>query len=308
MTDLLVIANGRLGKGLARARWQRALDRLRELFGNGVEIYFTKGRGDATRRAREALLAGVGWLAAAGGDGTFHEVVNGYFDRGRNIQPKSALSFFPCGSANDWTRTLGVPGSLLASVEALTNSTIHKVDVSLARYQGLSGAAEERVFINVAEAGIGAEVVRRWLSRFRILRSRTAYLLTAVSASLSYVPKRLQLVFDGQTAVATEPLLVLIVAGGRYFGAGIHCAPMAAVDDGLLEVITLGNFSTREIPRQLSNFIRGEYFDHPKVTHRSAKSIEASAGEKVFLELDGELVGSLPFTISILPQALWTRY
>ncbi len=308
MTDLLVIANGRFQRGLAGRRWQRVLARLRELFGNGVEIHFTSGRGEATRRAREALIAGIGWLAAAGGDGTINEVVNGYFEKDQNIQPKSPLSFLPCGSGNDWVRTLGLAPDLLLSVEALARSSLHTVDVGMARCRSLEGIPQERVFLNVAEAGVGARLIARRSGGGLTNSSCLGYRLEALMTALSYPPQRLQLILDGATGVATGPILSLIIAGGRYFGGGMDCAPMARPDDGLLEVITLGDFGRVEILLKIRSFFTGRYLADPKVTHHSVRTLEATTGDRVFLELDGELAGMLPASFSILPHALQLRY
>jgi YegS/Rv2252/BmrU family lipid kinase len=307
MTDLLVIANGRHQHGRRGRHWNAMLRRLREIFGNGVDLYFTSGPGDGTRRARAALREGVGWLAAAGGDGTINEVVNGYFEKDRNIQPKSPLTFLPYGSGNDWLRTLGIPLNAEDAVEALARSSIRSVDVGLARFRNLQGQPAHRVFINVAEAGVGARVVTM-LDRRRGMRSRIPYRIAALLGALTYRPRRLQLIYDGKTAIATPPVLSLIVASGRYFGAGMHCAPMARPDDGRLDVITLGDFSSLELLGKMGRFVRGTYLTDPKVQHRPAQSIEALSGDRVFLELDGELVGMLPASINALPQALQVRY
>jgi len=308
MTDLLVIANGRFQRGWTGRRWDRVAVRLRELFGDGVEISFTCRRGDATQYARQALVAGVGWLAAAGGDGTIHEVVNGYFEKDRNIQPKSPLSFLPCGSGNDWVRTLGLPVDLFQAVEALAHASPHLVDVGHARFQGLQGTVEERVFLNVAEAGVGGRMtagkgVAGWLPAGRL-----GYRLCSLATALSHRPQCLQLIIDGTTGLATGPILSLIVAGGRYFGGGMHCAPMARPDDGLLETITLGNFGWAEILLKIGGFFSGSYLDDPKVSHRSVRSLEAISGEEVYLELDGELAGTLPATFTVLRHSLRLRY
>jgi diacylglycerol kinase (ATP) len=308
MTDLLVIANGRFQRGRNGRRWDRVEVRLRELFGNGVEIRFSSGKGDATRYAREALVAGVGWLAAAGGDGTINEVVNGYFEKDRNIQPKSPLSFLPCGSGNDWVRTLGLPIDLLKAVEALAHASPHLVDVGHVRYQGLDGTVEERIFLNIAEAGVGGRMtagkgVAGWLPSGRL-----GYHLGSLATALMHRPQCLQLVIDGTTGLATGPILSLIVAGGRYFGGGMHCAPMARPDDGLLETITLGDFGWAEILLKIGSFFSGSYLDDSKVTHRSVHSLEAIGGSMVYLELDGELAGTLPATFTVLRHSLQLRY
>jgi YegS/Rv2252/BmrU family lipid kinase len=307
MTDLLVIANGKYQHGLRGRRWNAALRRLREIFGNGVDLYYTSGPGDGTRRTRAALREGIGWLAAAGGDGTINEVVNGYFEKDRNIQPNSPLTFLPFGSGNDWLRTLGTPLNVEDAVEALARSSVHSVDVGLARFRNLQGQPAHRVFINVADAGVGARVVAV-LHRRRAARGPISYRVAALLAALTHRPARLQLIYDGRTAIATPPVLSLIVASGRYFGAGMQCAPMARPDDGCLDVITLGHFSRVELLGKMHRFVRGTYLKDPKVQHRQAHSIDALSGDRVYLELDGELAGTLPVTISVLPHALQVRY
>jgi len=308
MTDLLVIANGRFQRGWTGRSWDRVVLRLRELFGNGVEITFTSRRGDATQYARQALVDGAGWLAAAGGDGTIHEVVNGFFERDRNIQPKSPLSFLPCGSGNDWVRTLGIPTDLSKAVEALTHASPHLVDVGHVRFRGLQGTVEERVFLNVAEAGVGGRMAAGKGAAGWLPQGRLRYRLASLATALNHRPQRLQLIIDGKTGLATGPVLSLIVAGGRYFGGGMHCAPMARPDDGLLEAITLGDFGWAEILCKSRSFFSGNYLNEPKVAHRSVRLLEVSSGEEVYLELDGELAGTLPATFTALHHSLRLRY
>ncbi len=307
MTELLVIANGKYQNGIPASRWDKAAKQLREIFGDRVEIRFTARRGDGVRLTREALVGGAGWLAAAGGDGTIHEVVNGYFDGCRNIRKESSLSFVPCGRGNDWIRTIGLQADIRKSIEALVQGRFRKVDVGHVRFQNPLGETEERIFINVAEAGLGAKVLENLSRRPRYLGSPRSYVFAALAATFSYSPRSLQLALDGATAAATGPLLSLIAANGCYFGAGMRCAPMARPDDGLLEVIAVGDFSKTEVVSGLSSFIKGTYLDMAKVKHCSAQSLTLTSEERVLFELDGELVGALPACISILPQALQLR-
>ena len=306
MTDLFVVANGKLQSGRARRRWAAAEARLREIFGNRVEIRFTTGKGDGTQVARQALLSGAQWLAAAGGDGTINEVVNGFFEEGRNIRPDSALSLLPCGSGNDYVRIFDISADPCLAAEALQRSAIHPVDVGLARFPGIDGRDEQRVFVNVAEAGVGGGLVAQqndWL-----LRSRIGYRIASLAAALSFKPYPLQLVIDGTAAPVPTPVLSLIVAGGRYFGNGMHCAPMARPDDGLLEVITLGDFGPAEILTRIGTFFTGSYLSNAKVTHRSARTVGADCDETVYLQLDGEMVGTMPASFTVLPSSLRLRY
>jgi YegS/Rv2252/BmrU family lipid kinase len=298
VAELLVIVNG----CVTRCRWWgRAEARLRILFGNRVEIRYTRGRGDATRIVREALESSAEWIAAAGGDGTINEVLNGFFEGGHSVRPGAALSFLPCGTANDWVRTLGSPLRLNDAIDALPAARPGAVDVGLARCCDHGGATVERAFLNFAEAGVGSDVIGRLEQR------RGAYLPTAIRAALSYQPSMFDLAVDQGEARSAGPLLSVIVAGGRYFGSGIRVAPMARPDDGLLEVITLGDFSRSEILRKITKFVRGRYFDEPKVHHYSARELTAVSVDPVSLILDGEIAGDLPVTIRVAPRALKVR-
>ncbi len=307
MRDLLVIAHGKLQHGSAGRRWARAELRLREVFGGGVEIRFTSAKGDAATLTRAALDSGAGWLAAAGGDGTIHEVVNGFFVGGENIRPDVPLSFLPCGSGNDWTRTLEIPGNLMDAVTSLHGSCIRRVDVGIARYQTAGGRGQERVFLNVAEAGVGGKVVALMNAHPGIARTRVGYRLGTMAAALIHRRQILEVAIDGNPAISTGPTLSFIIAGGRYFGAGMKCAPMARLDDGLFEVIILGDFSPAELLYKIHRFFSGTYLDDRKITHRTARSIDVRSAAQVLLELDGELVGTLPASFRILPGALAIR-
>ncbi len=308
MADLLVIANGRFQRGPAGRGWEAVMLRLRQLFGEGVEIKFTARREHATELAREALASGTGWIAAAGGDGTINEVVNGYFEKGQNLRPGVPLSFLPCGSGNDWARTLGLPPDILMAVEGLARASLHTVDVGHARFRNFDGSVGERVFLNVAEAGAGGRLVAKRSTGGGYVRRRLGYRLDSLATALAHPAQNFRLIIDGSTETDSGPILSLIVAGGRYFGGGMHCAPMARPDDGYFEVITLGDFGWAEILTKIATFFSGTYIRDRKVTHRSVSSLEASSDGEVYLEMDGELAGTLPAAFTVLPLALQLRY
>jgi diacylglycerol kinase (ATP) len=163
------------------------------------------------------------------------------------------------------------------------------------------------VFLNVAEAGVGGKVVAYMNAHPGIARTRVGYRLGTMAAALIHRRQILEVAMDGNPAISTDPTLSLIIAGGRYFGTGMKCAPMARPDDGLFEVITIGNFGPAELLCKIHRFFSGTYLDDRKITHRTARSIEVHSAAPVPLELDGELVGSLPASFRILPSALAIR-
>ncbi len=308
MTDLLVIANGRNGDRSFERLRPRIVPILRKAAGGAPRVRFTSGPGHATELAREALRAGVGWIVVAGGDGTINEVLNGYLGPDGAISGRAPLSFLPLGSGNDWMRSFGDARDPVRAAEMLADSRIRAVDVGVAQFRDPFGAPCRRLFLNFAEAGVGASSVRPANGSPRRPGSRRTYLLSAVAAAFRYSPEPIELACDGKPPRTTEPLLSLIVANGRFFGAGIQCAPMAQPDDGLLDVISIGAFGKLEILRKVRKFVRGRYLAEPRTSHRAVHSVEISAAAEVPFELDGDFVGTLPAAITVLPRALAIRY
>jgi diacylglycerol kinase (ATP) len=306
MLDLLVIAHGKRNGWFAAHMWERLARILRDVAGAPADIQFTRGPGDATVLARTAVCSGVRWIAVAGGDGTINEVLNGYCAE-RNRADLPPLSFLPFGSGNDWVRSLGIPRDPLRAAKALANSRLRAVDIGVARFHGRSGHPEERYFINFAEAGVGARSVQPMNALPRWGRTGMVYLATAVATAFHYSPRRLRIACDANAARETEPLLSVIVANGRFFGGGIQCAPMARLDDGLLDVVTIGSFGKLELLRKVRKFVAGRYLDESRVSHIAARLIEISGPVDFPFELDGDFVGTLPAAIKVIPRALTIR-
>ena len=98
----------------------------------------------------------------------------------------------------------------------------------------------------------------------------------------------------------------VVVANCQYFGGGMRVAPRALPDDGLFDVVIVGNVSLLENARGMRKFRDGTYLDegNPKVTFARARRVEVSSPEVVRVEADGELPGELPATFEVLPGAL----
>lgn len=95
-----------------------------------------------------------------------------------------------------------------------------------------------------------------------------------------------------------------IVANGRYYGGGLKPAPEAEPDDGLFDIVTIGDIGFLEVVMNLRKFTKGTHLSHPKISHWRAKRVEASSDERVLIEMDGEVIGTLPASFEVLPMAL----
>ncbi|HEX5708996.1 MAG TPA: hypothetical protein VFX96_16970, partial [Pyrinomonadaceae bacterium] len=92
-------------------------------------------------------------------------------------------------------------------------------------------------------------------------------------------------------------------------GGGMKIAPRARLDDGLLDIVVIGDMSAARILANSYRVYLGTHLGMEQVGHAHARRVSAhpTDGEEVKLEVDGELVGRLPATFEVLPGALRVR-
>jgi diacylglycerol kinase (ATP) len=296
---LTLIVNPRAGRGAVA----RGLpDRRAALGRHGLahEVEETRGPGDATRLAREALDAGRTYLVAVGGDGTVQEVVNGMFAGGPLVHRGAVLGVASSGSGCDFIRTFGLNRAPDQLARHFASETTVPVDVGVATYLDDDGRPGERLFVNIANVGYCAEAVRladrlpRWLGRFR-------YLFAAWGAIRRMSRPEATVVLGHTTQ--TRPLVSLVVANGQFFGGGMKVAPRALPDDGKFNVqLFFGERSQVFVLTQ--KIYRGEHVPHPKISEYQSPIVEVDAPEPLSVEADGEVLGTTPATFSLLHRAV----
>jgi diacylglycerol kinase family enzyme len=166
------------------------------------------------------------------------------------------------------------------------------------------GGSSLRYFVNIASAGIGAEVMRRVSRGHTVISGEITIQLASVAALLGWRNKLMVTVADGERREVVAQQVV--VANCQYFGGGMRVAPRALPDDGLLDVVIVGDVGLVENARGMRKFRDGTYLDegNPKVSFTRARRVEVSSPELVRVETDGELPGQLPATFEILAGAL----
>lgn len=266
------------------------------------ELFTTRDEGDAVGLSRDAVKSGFDIVVAAGGDGTVNECVNGLLSTNtRSNIP--ALGVIPLGSGCDFIRSVGIPRNPEKAARLLDAIRTIRVDVGRVVFRGVNGLQAERFFINVADVGAGGIVVKHAASAPRLFGKRPNYLWGMLAAVTSYSPKIVSIRFD-----SSEPKRVrvrnVVFANGRYFGRGFKVAPLAEIDDKLLDVVILGDYSTMESIWHLPRMFAGTHLSLKKIEHYRARKIELNSEEEILLELDGELAGTLPAVVDILPAAI----
>jgi YegS/Rv2252/BmrU family lipid kinase len=289
------ILNPVAGHGRAERRWRRA---ERDLIRHGVvpSTFRTSRQGEAASLARAVLEQGFDTVLAVGGDGTVHEVVNG-LSSGGAIPPGVRLGVVPGGTGMDFARNAGLSRSPQAAVARVLRAQERRIDL------GVAGPGARRLFVNFAETGIGAAVVARELQLHRSMPGRASFFVAALDAMRQQENIEAAISVDG-VLVYDGPLVSVVVANGRYFGAGMKIAPRAEMDDGLMDVLVLGNFSRAELLAQIWKIYPGVHLGHAKVAWLRGRHVEVAPRAPTHLDLDGELFGPGPYTFSVLPGAL----
>lgn len=310
------IVNPNSSRGRLARAWPEVHARLQAALGP-VEVAFTDAPMAAARLTREALRDGVELVIACGGDGTNNEVVNGFFEPPAPGGPDvrvgegAALSVLMLGTGGDFRKTFGAAGDVDAQVRRIAEGTPRPLDVGRVDYVADDGSPAARYFINIASFGVSG-VVDREVNRARLTKlfgGKFTYFAATVRGLLRYRPTEVVMrVDDG-------PELKLVVntaavCNGRYFGGGMHVAPMADPGDGRLEVIVMHDMGILDLLKDPNAIYRGEHLHMPKVRHLSGTRVEARApaGAEVLLDIDGEAPGRLPATFTVLPGALTLRY
>ncbi|MGH7902591.1 MAG: diacylglycerol/lipid kinase family protein [Candidatus Dormibacteraceae bacterium] len=303
MTGVLVIVNPAADGGRTGRRWPGFAVGLRAA-GVDFEAAFTTRPGEAAEISRRAVSSARGIVLAAGGDGTLNEVVNGFFEGGEAITTESVLGMIPLGSGGDFRRSFGLPSSPGGVARLLREGAPRRIDAGRATFRGHGGATAERYFINIADAGIGGEVVARVNRSSKRLGGAAAFLMASMASVLTWRNQPMRVTAGGRSMdlVAQQ----VVIANGRYFGGGMQVAPRAAPDDGLLDVLLVGDLGLWENARGLRRLRSGTHLDDPdpKLEFFRTARVEVDSTGRVPLDLDGEQPGTLPAVFEVVPGAI----
>jgi diacylglycerol kinase family enzyme len=288
--DLCVIFNPVAGRGQAARR----LARLGKQWGARACFEPTRHPGHAVELARQAALADFRIVAAAGGDGTVHEVANGLLRARRH---EVQFGILPLGSANDYYASL--------QLEPLADpSAVRTVDVGVVREPG----GREQFFICCLGLGLnGAVTVES--RKIKRLQGVALYGLATLRALwYHYRCPRMELAIDDQPVLQVPTLMLSVLAGRRE--GGFVMAPKAKLNDGWLDFIHAGDLSRWEVLKFLPRLaLSGPPREYPKVRQGRCRRVKLTSEAPLVVHIDGEFfcvpeenVHSLE--IEIVPAAL----
>ena len=246
--------------------------------------------------AQAAGAAQDSLLVVIGGDGTVNEVVNGV------AGTDAEIALLPCGTGEDFGRTHGIPGRFDDAVGVALGGGTRTIDLGRVECEG--GTA--RFFANVGSAGMSGAVARRANAMTKVLGGRGTFFYALTREFLAW--RNTHVVVELEDGGRREgPMHDVIVANGRWHGGGMQLAPDARQDDGLFEVVLIGDVTKLDFLTTAPKLYSGRYLSHPKVELLRSSSAAISAVEPLPLEVDGEPIGTTPARFEVVPSALRLR-
>jgi diacylglycerol kinase (ATP) len=273
-----LIYNPTSGREQIKRQLPEVLDKL-EQAGYEASCHATKGAGDATKAARQAVERNFDVVIAAGGDGTINEVVNGLAEQ--LVRPK--LGIIPVGTTNDFARAIHVPRSIDKAADIIVNGNTMPIDI---------GKVNDQYFINIAGGGRLTELTYEVPSKLKTMLGQLAYYLKGIEILPSLRPTFVRIEYDGKLFEGN--IMLFLVANTNSVGGFEKLAPNASFNDGMLDLIILKQVNLADFVRIANKALRGEHIYEEGLIYTKANRIKVHTDDKMQLNIDGEYGGLLP--------------
>jgi YegS/Rv2252/BmrU family lipid kinase len=260
------------------------------------EMRQTQEAGDATRFAQEAAQSGVDVVIASGGDGTVMEVADGL--RGTSVP----LAICPTGTANVMAVELGVPLEIEQALALITDPAARPRTIDM-------GTVDGRQFILRTSIGFEAAMTAGTARGEKSKHGRMAYFNAALRALRRVVPVRYKITLDDQRAFTRYGISCIVCNSASIGVPGLYLFEGCEVDDGLLDVVVIGQANLLTGLKLLASII----LEKLKFIEKRPKPVESWKAKKITVEsrarqhiaYDGELFKKAKrFTAQAIPQTV----
>ena len=296
-------ASGQISNGHAAAI-RTATSVFRDA-GIEVKTFETDGPGSGATRAREAMRDGFDTVIACGGDGTVHEVLQPL------VGTDVALGVLPLGTANALASNLNLVAPVASAANKLLQASAIRIPVGRIHFRNREGQPDFRYFVVAAGVGADALLMSRLDSR---LKRRLGYALYLIEAFRIWATDPFPLFeanLSGNGSGSGHQLQVsqLLAVRVRSFGGVLReLAPGATVSSPHLSLIAFQTRSRLHYLRFLLAVIAGRHSFNGVVRLHESDRVECSprpgSHNTLYVEADGEVLGSLPVQIDVVPAAL----
>jgi YegS/Rv2252/BmrU family lipid kinase len=279
-----LIANPSAGGGRT-ARLLPAVEAALRGHGLAFRVERTHSIEHARELARSTVAAGE-ITAAMGGDGLMGAVA------GELRHTDAVLAVLPGGRGNDFARKLGVGGDPVAACDVLAEGREQRIDVA---------DIDGRAYLGIASSGLDSDA-GDFANATRLKLGQLVYVYATLRAVRAWRPARWEVVIDGRPRSFVG--YSVAVANSGVFGGGMFLAPDARLDDGLLDVVMIGDLPKRTYLAALPKVFTGAHVREPGLEMVQAREVAFHADRPFNVQADGDPIADLPATVRVQPGAL----
>ncbi len=285
-----------------------------------VRTFITEKKGDAEAFAKEISLEfrgdknlppypplakggqqGGSLVIAAGGDGTFNEVINGLLSANNSLADKEIppLAFIPLGTTNVLAKELNIPENIEGAVDLALTGAPKKISLGRIVITRHSSPIT-RYFCLMAGIGFDGETVFGVKNGIKKISGKGAYILSGISTLMKYNPPLIEIktpagIFTGYTAV---------VGKAKCYGGNFHVTPEASLTEPILDLCLFQGKTRKDLLRFISGVIRKRHLHFKDVFYGKFSELEITSNEEVHIQIDGDYFGTLPAKIDVVKDAV----
>ena len=246
------------------------------------------------------MAGGATRLVVVGGDGSVNEVVNGL-----GPGATAELAVIPRGTGWDFVRTFDIPRDLDRALDIALSGSVREIDLGVATYRTWAGAEARSTFANVASAGISGAIAQRANESSKALGGKISYYWATLAVFFGWQTGVMRVTVDGESR--SGKMIDAMVCNGRFLGGGMLMCPDAEPDDGVFDVLLIGDVTKRDLAFVLPKTYKGKHLPHPRLEVLRGSVVTVESDEPLPIELDGEQPGTTPVRFEIVPRALRLR-
>tara|TARA_A100001037_G_scaffold45214_1_gene36344 strand:+ start:1035 stop:1925 length:891 start_codon:yes stop_codon:yes gene_type:complete len=292
MKKYIIVVNPRSGK----KQGLRILDDIKHKLDKSkinFEIRITEYRGHAQQIIQTLNLSDYEGILIVGGDGSFHEIVNGMLKR--NDDKRIPIGIIPAGTGNSFLLDLNITNTATALDNIIKGKT-KKIDLLKITYE-----KELKYSINLVGWGMITDVGLT-SEKFRFM-GYSRYTIAAIVEILFKKSRYAKIEIDD--TVLQNRFMFAIACNSKHVGKGMVMAPKAELDDGFMDVIIAdGDVSRYRLLNVLPKLFDGTHVNEPEVKSFKSKKLKLISKNRDQLNIDGEMIGESPFEVEVLEKEI----
>jgi len=257
--------------------------------GYRIEVKRTSYKGEAEKIARDAASKGIPLVIAAGGDGTFNEVINGIAMTG------TAMGIIPMGTTNVLAKELGIEEDIDGSIKRIINGRVYLLSIGLITLQS---PPLSRYFCLMAGIGFDGEAVFGCLDPLKRSLGKGAYILSGLKTLIGFKPEPLTFSFDSEIRVGYSA----IIGKASKYGGHFKVTPDASLFKSDLYIYLMHGRRRLDILRYFIAILSGRHRGLKDITYSRVREVAVEGRAKV--QIDGDYIGCTPAIIRVIPDAV----